>query len=65
MGTSDVRKFDLMYGLHSKDGNKHFEKLISQYDANSDFEEENEVDNKDEPNLAQKLGIEPEDVHNS
>lgn len=54
-----------MYGLHSKDGNKHFEKLISQQDANSDFEEENEVDNKDEPNLAQKLGIEPEDVHNS
>jgi hypothetical protein len=54
-----------MYGLHGKDGNKHFAKLISQQDAGSDFEEEDESQNKNEPDIAQKLGIEPENVHGS
>ena len=54
-----------MYGLHGKDGTQHFKKLISKPDAGSDFEEEDEKLNKNEPDIAQKLGIEPEDVHGS
>jgi len=52
LGTGEVKKFDLMYGLHGKDGSKHFAKLISQLDAGSDFEEEDESNEKNELDLA-------------
>lgn len=66
LGTHEVAKFDVMYGLHGDDGSKNVERLLSAarpgQGASSDFEEEpDEV--QEEEDFAASLGIEPEDVH--
>jgi hypothetical protein len=52
-----------MYGLHGKDGNSHFTKLMAENDDDSDFDGILDDIDIEEPDLASKLGIEPEDVH--
>jgi len=63
LGTKEVAKFNLMYGLHGKDGSDHFAKFLSKQGENSDFEEEEDEGQEEEADICTKLGIKPEDVH--
>ena len=62
LGTKEVAKFNLMYGLHGKDGSEHFAAFLSKQGNNSDFEEEDEGQDE-ETDICTKLGIKPEDIH--
>lgn len=74
LGTHEVAKFNLMYGLHAEDGSAHFARLLTPGNnvacaqpkasgSDSDFEEEDEGSDDQQQDIAAKLGIEPENVH--
>lgn len=67
LGTGEVAKFNLMYGIHGDDGPTHINELLQSANKEDDFIEEEERDSKDEStedcDLATRLGIEPENVH--
>lgn len=67
LGTSEVAKFNLMYGLHGDDGPMSWKALLENDAKEDDFTEEPEIESKDEgddnTDFASSLGIEPENVH--